>query len=128
MSFDHQPASQPTPDQLRRATDRGRTPDKVPVLDPASQPTSDQLRGAIDRGRTRDNIPALDPAAAPLDTDSEAAGTPASREAIEAAMREEIRGRPTDGEGNGMMPLAVGVIGAPLAFAGLGVLLWVFLG
>jgi hypothetical protein len=95
---------------------------------PPSQPTSEQLRSAIDRGRTWDKVPVLDPAAAPLDTDSEAAGTPASREAVAAAMREEIHDHGAGGDRSGMMPLAVAAVAAPLGFAGLGVLLWLLLG
>jgi len=92
------------------------------------QPTSEQLRSAIDRGRTWDKIRVLDPAAAPLDTDAEAAGTPASGEAIAAAMREEVHETALDGADADMMPLAVVVVGGPLASAGFGALLWVLLG
>jgi hypothetical protein len=92
------------------------------------QPTSDQLRSAIDRGRTWDKVPVFDPAAAPLGTDAEAAGTPDSGPEIAAAMREEVHENAMDGDASGIMPLAVGVIAAPLGFAGLGALLWVLLG
>jgi hypothetical protein len=54
-------------------------------------PTSSRLRGDIDRGRAGDKVDVADPAAAPLGTDDEAAGTPASPEAVETAHREEIR-------------------------------------
>ena len=49
-----------------------------------------QLRAVIDRGETGDKVAAVDPAAAPLGTDEEAAGTPLSGSAIEAAYRSEI--------------------------------------
>jgi len=93
-----------------------------------AQPTSEQLRSAIDRGRTWDKVPVPDPAAAPLDTDAEAAGTPASGEAVAAAMREEIHAGAAEGDRNPIFPLAVGVIGASLAFAVLGAFLWLLLG
>ncbi|MBS7539496.1 hypothetical protein [Ancylobacter lacus] len=55
-------------------------------------PTVDRLRHDIDRGLTGDKVPFPDPAAAPLGTDDEAAGTPASPEAIAHARRVEAGG------------------------------------
>jgi hypothetical protein len=53
-------------------------------------PTADRLRHDIDQGRGGDKIPFPDPAAAPLGTDDEAAGTPPSRDEVEAAWRTEM--------------------------------------
>lgn len=53
--------------------------------------TVSQLRHDIDSGLTRDKVAAPDPAAAPLGTDDEAAGTPASPQAVEMAHKEELQ-------------------------------------
>jgi len=49
-----------------------------------------QLRAILDSGQTGDKVPAADPAAVPLGTDEEAAGTPLSSSATDAAYRSEI--------------------------------------
>lgn len=51
--------------------------------------TTAELKDAIDRGRTGDKIHVLDAAAAPLGTDDEAAGTPPRPEAIAGTLRRE---------------------------------------
>lgn len=48
-----------------------------------------QLRDAIDRGRTGDKVRVLDPAASPLGTDDEAAGTPPRAAEADDALRHE---------------------------------------
>lgn len=58
--------------------------------------TTDRLRREIDQGRTGEKIGFPDPAASPLGTDDEAAGTPASREAIAEAAHHEVRTRGID--------------------------------
>lgn len=55
----------------------------------ASAPNTVMLREAMQSARTPSTTSAREPAAAPLDTDDEAAGRPASREAIERAMERE---------------------------------------
>lgn len=50
-------------------------------------PTSAQIRGDIQRGRTGDKRPGFDPAMAPLETDSEAGGSPYTREDIVTARK-----------------------------------------
>ncbi len=54
--------------------------------------TVEQLRSDIDSGRTGDKVPASDPAAAPLGADEEAAGTPASADAVALARAREKSG------------------------------------
>lgn len=58
--------------------------------------TTDRLRHEIDAGRTGGKVAFSDPAASPLGTDDEAAGTPASPEAIAEAARHEVRTTGTD--------------------------------
>jgi hypothetical protein len=53
-------------------------------------PTPAKLRHDIDRGRGGDKVDGVDPAAAPLGTDEEAAGTPASSDAVARAYADEI--------------------------------------
>lgn len=55
----------------------------------ASAPNTVMLREAMPSGRTPGVTSAREPAAAPLDTDDEAAGRPASSEAIERALERE---------------------------------------
>lgn len=54
--------------------------------------TAEKLRRDIDRGRTGDKVAWPDPASAPLGTDEEAAGTPLTRDRVEAARQAERRG------------------------------------
>jgi hypothetical protein len=56
-------------------------------------PTVAELRARIDAGASGDKVPGLDPAAAPLGTDDEAAGTPADRQRVSAALRDEAPDR-----------------------------------
>src|SRR5690349_18760647 len=56
---------------------------------PSRGPTVVELRARIDAGASGDKVPGVDPAAAPLGTDDEAAGTPAGRERVSAALRSE---------------------------------------
>jgi cobalamin biosynthesis Mg chelatase CobN len=67
-------------------------------------PTTEQLRRDIDAGRAGSKVKAPDPAAAPLGTDDEAAGTPASPEAVLAARQQEVESSPvrTEGEDEGL--------------------------
>ena len=52
-------------------------------------PTTDRLRSDIDHGQAGDKVDFPDPAAAPLGTDEEAAGTPASKEAVALERRQQ---------------------------------------
>jgi hypothetical protein len=52
--------------------------------------TTDRLRKDIDRGRSGDKVGVVDPAAAPLGTDEEAAGTPVPAEAVAQAHHQEV--------------------------------------
>lgn len=55
-------------------------------------PHASALRREIDAGHTRDKVDFPDPAAAPLGTDDEAAGNPPGPEAVDLAIRAEVRG------------------------------------
>jgi hypothetical protein len=57
-------------------------------------PTIARLRHDIDRGRSGDKVDVIDPAAAPLGTDEEAAGTPVPAEAVQKAYRDEVGSAP----------------------------------
>jgi hypothetical protein len=72
-------------------------------------PTAERLRADIDSGRTHDKVPVSDPAIAPLGTDEEAAGTPLTREQVEAARAHEVAGPPRTREDGGA-PLYVFVL------------------
>ena len=56
-----------------------------------AEPNTVQLRDKMQSARTLSQTSARDPAAAPFDTDDEAAGRPASREAVQTAMANEAR-------------------------------------
>jgi hypothetical protein len=53
-------------------------------------PTTARLRHDIDRGRSGDKVDVIDPAAAPLGTDEEAAGTPVPAAAVQKAYWDEV--------------------------------------
>jgi hypothetical protein len=82
--------------------------------------TTEQLRRDIDKGRAGSKIDYPDPAAAPLGTDDEAAGTPPSPAAVDAARRQETAASPVtpspdrlDGSAfvyGGIMAAVVGVL------------------
>ena len=72
-----------------------------------------ELRDQMPSRRTPGKTSARDPAAAPFDTDDEAAGRPAPREAIERAMAQEQAMARRDVR-VARSPGAVGPIGRPL--------------
>jgi len=59
----------------------------------SQQPTIARFRHGIDRGRSRDKVDVIDPATVPLGTDDEAAGTPPASPAVKRAQAQEIRAR-----------------------------------
>ena len=84
--------------------------------------TTDRLRHDIDRGRTGDKIPVIDPAAAPLGTDDEAAGTPPSRESVRLAEAQETSGASSSAKDihvpatHWFQSVAVGTVAAAVLF------------
>ena len=60
--------------------------------------TTARLRHDIDRGRSGDKVDVVDPAVAPLGTDEEAAGAPAPAEAVAQAHEEEVIASPKRSE------------------------------
>lgn len=72
-----------------------------------------ELREQIPSRRTPGKTSARDPAAAPFDTDDEAAGRPAPREAIERALEQEQASARRDVRA-ARSPGAIGPIGRPL--------------
>jgi hypothetical protein len=57
-------------------------------------PNAEMLRRNIDRGQAGSKVDYPDPAAAPLGTDDEAAGTPPSAAAVQAAHAQEVGASP----------------------------------
>jgi hypothetical protein len=84
--------------------------------------TVEQLRDDIDHGRACDKVDAPDPAVAPLGADDEAAGTPPTSIAVEAARTLEVS------RACGFRPAAgIGAAWVLIAFAlalGAGLLAW----
>jgi hypothetical protein len=86
-------------------------------------PTTAKLKHDIDRGRGGDKVDVIDPAAAPLGTDDEAAGTPASEEAVAKAHRDEVANSSASSERNdndhavAIYAALIALIGTSLALA-----------
>lgn len=69
--------------------DQPKAPNDRPPRPAKRGTTTAAMRDAMPSGRTMGKSSARDPAAAPFDTDDEAAGRPAERRAIAAALRDE---------------------------------------